>query len=72
MIEHCASPWSIPLVVVRRPIKKIRLCLDSLISRILGRSRDTKYSSTIDLSDVFWQVPLTVDSRPKTAFVVEI
>lgn len=85
VIEPCASPWSNPLVVVRRPNKKIRLCLDSrklnlvsvgcqyplpYISRILGRIRGTKYLSTIDLSDAFWQVPLSLESRPKTAFVV--
>lgn len=85
VIEPCASPWSNPLVVVRRPNKKIRLCLDSrklnlvsegcqyplpYISRILGRIRGTKYLSTIDLSDAFWQVPLSIESRPKTAFVV--
>lgn len=85
VIEPCASPWSNPLVVVRRPNKKIRLCLDSrklnlvsegcqyplpYISRILGRIRGTKYLSTIDLSDAFWQIPLSLESRPKTAFVV--
>lgn len=85
VIEPCASPWSNPLVVVRRPNKKIRLCLDSrklnlvsegcqyplpYISRILGRIRGTKYLSTIDLSDAFWQIPLSLEARPKTAFVV--
>lgn len=29
VIEPYASPWSNPLVVVRRSNKKIRLCLDS-------------------------------------------
>lgn len=85
VIEPCASPWSNPLVTVRRPNKKIRLCLDSrklnlvsegcqyplpYISRILGRIRGTKFLSTIDLSDAFWQIPLEQNSRPKTAFVV--
>lgn len=85
VIEPCASPWSNPIVAIRRPNKKMRLCLDSrklnqvsvpcryplpYISRILGRIRGTKYLSTIDLKDAFWQVPLTPSSRPKTAFTV--
>lgn len=85
VIEPCASPWSNPIVAIRRPNKKMRLCLDSrklnqvsvpcryplpYISRILGRIRGTKYLSTIDLKDAFWQVPLTPGSRPKTAFTV--
>lgn len=85
VIEPSVSAWSNPIVAIRRPNKKTRLCLDSrklnqvsvpcayplpYISRILGRIRGTKYLSTIDLKDAFWQVPLTSRSKPKTAFTV--
>lgn len=85
VIEPASSPWSNPLVCVSRTSGKIRLCLDArqlnsvtvkesyplpYITRILGRLDGTRYLSSIDLSDAFWQVPLEVSSRPKTAFVV--
>lgn len=85
VIEEAQSDWSNPIVVVRKPTGKIRLCLDARglnqvtvkdayplphINRILGQIRGTKFLSSVDLSDAFWQVPLHIDSRPKTAFIV--
>lgn len=85
VIEKSNSPWSNPLVGVRKPNGKLRLCLDSrklnavtktdafplpYISRILGRLKGTKYLSSIDLSDAFWQVPLSSKDKEKTAFTV--
>lgn len=85
VIEKSNSSWSNPLVGVRKPNGKLRLCLDSrklnavtktdafplpYISRILGRLKGTKYLSSIDLSDAFWQIPLSVNDKEKTAFTV--
>lgn len=85
VIERSNGSWSNPIVGVRKANGKLRLCLDSrklnavtkthafplpYISRILGRLRGTKYLSSIDLSDAFWQIPLAYQDREKTAFTV--
>lgn len=85
VIEKSNSEWSNPVVGVRKASGKLRLCLDSrrlnsvskssafplpYISRILGRLRGTKYLSSLDLSDAFWQIPLAEADKDKTAFTV--
>lgn len=85
VIEPSNSPWGNPLVAVPKPNGSTRVCLDSRklndvtkrdayplphISRILGRLRETKYLSTVDLKDAFWQIPLEESSKEKTAFAV--
>lgn len=86
VIRPSISPWSSPMVITRKkPSNKIRMCLDSralnrvskpkayplpYISRILGRLRSTKFLSTIDLKDAFWQIPLEESSKEKTAFTI--
>jgi transposase InsO family protein len=85
VIERSESPSSNPLVVVRKATGKVRLCLDSrklnaitvkdayplpLINDILGRLTGTRYLSSIDLKDAFWQIELDEEARPKTAFTV--
>lgn len=84
VIEPSESPWASPVTLVRKP-NKIRLCLDFRkinevttklaypipnIDGILSRLSKTKYISAIDLKDAFWQIPLDLKSREKTAFVV--
>jgi transposase InsO family protein len=85
VIEPAKSEWVSPLVAARKANGKIRVCLDSRklneitvkdrypiphINRILGRLESSKYLSSIDLSDAFWQIPLEKSSREKTAFIV--
>ena len=88
VIQESYSSWNSPLVVVPKSNSdKIRICLDSrklnavtvpdayplpFISSILSRLPGTKYISALDLKDAFWQVPLSVESRPKTAFTVPL
>lgn len=82
VIEECQSPWNSPICLVRKP-KKNRICLDARklnaitvknaypihnIEGLLSRLRETKYITSIDLKDAFWQIPLTKSSREKTAF----
>lgn len=84
VIEESNSPWSSPVVLVRKP-GKVRLCLDSRklnsvtlkdayplphIEGILSRLPKAKFISSLDLKDAFWQIPLEVSSREKTAFTI--
>ena len=85
VIEPAYSPWGNPLVAVPKSNGDIRVCLDSrklnevtkkdaysipMITRILSRLRESKYITTIDLKDAFWQIPLAANSKEKTAFTV--
>ncbi|KAL1276731.1 hypothetical protein QQF64_036354 [Cirrhinus molitorella] len=83
VIEPSRSPWSSPIVMVPKPDGTLRFCndfrrlneisefngypmprVDELLDR-LGRAR---YISTLDLTKGYWQVPLTKEAKPKTAF----
>lgn len=84
VIEPCESPWASPVTLVRKPNKN-RLCLDFRkvndvteklaypipnMESLMSRLSKTKYISSVDLKDAFWQIPLDSSSREKTAFVV--
>uniref|UniRef100_A0A9J8C449 Gypsy retrotransposon integrase-like protein 1 n=1 Tax=Cyprinus carpio carpio TaxID=630221 RepID=A0A9J8C449_CYPCA len=83
VIEPSQSPWSSPIVMVPKPDGTLRFCndfrrlnevsefdgypmprVDELLDR-LGRAR---FISTLDLTKGYWQVPLSKDAKPKTAF----
>ncbi|XP_073727643.1 uncharacterized protein [Misgurnus anguillicaudatus] len=83
VIEESQSAWSSPIVMVPKPDGTIRFCndfrklneiskfdaypmphIDELIDR-LGKAR---FISTLDLTKGYWQVPLSSDSKEKTAF----
>jgi len=85
IIEESKSEWSNPLVVVQKANGSTRLCIDARklneitvkdeyplpnINRILAQLRSSKFLSSIDLKDAFFQIPLAEDSRHKTAFAV--
>lgn len=85
VIERSFSPWSSPVIPVPKPNGKIRICLDSrvlntktikdsyplpYISRILSQLHESKFISTLDLKDAFWQIPLEESSKEKTAFTI--
>jgi RNase H-like domain found in reverse transcriptase/Reverse transcriptase (RNA-dependent DNA polymerase)/Integrase zinc binding domain/Integrase core domain len=85
IIEESQSDWSNPLVVVKKANGSTRLCIDARklneitikdeyplpnINRILAQLRSSKYLSSIDLKDAFFQIPLSQESRHKTAFAV--
>lgn len=78
------SPWSSPVVLVRKA-DKVRLCLDSmkinsmtvidafplpLTDGILSRLPKAEYISSLDLRRAFWQIPLSEKSRDLTSFTV--
>jgi len=85
VIEPSDSPWSSPIVVVRKKDGKHRFCIDfrrvndvthrdayplPQVTATLDKLRGARYLSTLDLENGYWQVPLTPESRPITAFTV--
>lgn len=85
VIRPSHSPYSSPMVLVRKPSGKFRLCLDMRrlnsasetdaypmprINSILEKLREANYITTIDLKQGYWQVPLSDESKPLTAFTV--
>lgn len=85
VIERSFSPWSSPVVLVKKKDGRDRLCVDSRklnsvterdsyplprVQEILDRLGKTNFLSKIDLKDAFWQIPLSEDSKAKTAFSV--
>lgn len=85
VIEPASSSWNNPLVVVPKSNGKLRVCLDSRklnkvtvkdsyplpqMNRILGRIQCSRFISTVDLSDAYWQIGLDEKSKPKTSFTI--
>lgn len=85
IIKPSKSPWSSPVVLVKKKNKEYRFCVDfrkvnkvtvkdayplPQINSTLDKLRDSKYFSTIDLISGYWQVPLSRDSYEITAFTV--
>lgn len=85
IIEASDSPWSSPVVIVHKKDGKPRFCIDfrkvnevsqkdayplPYINAILDKLRKARYISSIDLKQGYWQIPLSADSKPITAFTV--
>ena len=85
IIRPSGSPWSSPVVIARKKDGKPRFCVDfrclNKVSRkdayplpqmqsILDKLRGAKILSTIDLKNGYWQIELTEESKPLTAFTV--
>ena len=83
VIEPCESDYASPLLPVKKPNGKFRVCLDSRrvnaatkndaypmpnLHEILHRIEQATYFSVIDLKEAYWQIPLAENSRNFTAF----
>lgn len=83
VIERSASPYSSPIVLVKKKDGKIRFCVDFRkvnrgvqfdaepmpdVEFLFAQVGQAKYLSKIDLSKGYWQVPMKEQDRPKTAF----
>ena len=58
-IEHSVSAWSVPTVLVTKKDGTTRFCVD--YRRLNARTKK-------DLASGYWQVRLSEDAKPKTAF----
>ncbi|XP_030595635.1 uncharacterized protein K02A2.6-like, partial [Archocentrus centrarchus] len=84
IIEPSESPWASAVVMVpKKNSPRMRFCLDyrplnkvtkkdsyplPRIDESLDLVAGSSWFSTLDLRSGYWQVPLSPDSRPKTAF----
>lgn len=85
IIEPASSPWSSPVVLIKKSSGKYRFCIDfrrvndasvkdayplPYISGVLDKLREANYITTLDLKNGYWQIPLHPESKPITAFTV--
>ena len=83
LLRKSKSPWSSPVILVKKPDGSLRLVNDyralnavtkrnkwplPRIDDILDKLKQAKYFSTIDLTSGFWQLKLSETASPKTAF----
>ena len=83
IIQESASPWTSPVVMVRKKDGTMRFCVDyrrlNAITRkdvfplpriddLLEQLSGKYLFSTFDAHRGYWQIPVSDDSRPKTAF----
>ena len=84
-IEESTSPWSSPVVLVKKKDKTIRFCIDyrrlnaitvkdafplPRIDEIFDQLTDSKYYTKFDFKSGYFQIPLSKEDRPKTAFSI--
>lgn len=85
IVEPSTSPWSSPIVMVKKPDGTYRFCVDyrklnkvtkrdayplPFVSSTLDKLRDAKYLSSLDIKSAYWQVPMAPECREYTAFTV--
>ncbi|CAM5172757.1 unnamed protein product [Eretmochelys imbricata] len=87
VIQPSSSPWASPVVLVPKKDGSIRFCVDYrklnaiivsnayLMPRtdeILDKLGGTRYLTTVYLTKGYWQVPLDLEARAKSAFTTPI
>ena len=83
VIEESHSAWSSPMVLVGKPDGSIWFCVDyrkvndvsrfdaypmPRVDELLDRLGTARFFSTLDLTKGYWQIPLSPESKEKTAF----
>lgn len=85
IVEPSNSPWASPIILVKKTDGKYRFCVDfrelnrvtkrdayplPFVSTTLEKLREAHYLTTLDIKSAYWQIPLSKESKPMTAFVV--
>lgn len=85
IVEPSNSPWSSPILLVKKKDGKYRFCVDYRklnavtirdsyplpnINDTLDKLRDARYLSSLDIKSAYWQVPMAENSKMYTAFTV--
>lgn len=83
VIEPSNAPFSSPIVLIRKKDNTIRVCIDFRqvnkctifdaepmpnVEQIFSKLSKYRYFSKIDLSKGYWEVPLSENAKPLTAF----
>ena len=83
IMEPATNEWAAPIVLVGKKDGSLRFCVDyrklndvsyadaypmPRIDELIDRLGKSRYISTLDLTRGYWQVPVTEESRGKTAF----
>uniref|UniRef100_A0A6G5ABV7 Putative tick transposon n=1 Tax=Rhipicephalus microplus TaxID=6941 RepID=A0A6G5ABV7_RHIMP len=84
VIQPSSSPWSSPVVLVKKKDGTLRFCVDyrklnnvtkkdvyplPRVDDSLDKLRRAKYFSSVDLKSGYWQIEVDERDREKTAFV---
>lgn len=72
IIERTTCPrWLNPVIAVPKKNGKVRVCLDARNELMrYSRLKGSKYLSTLDLSDAYYQIKIAVECRDFTSFKV--
>ncbi|CAB0006640.1 unnamed protein product, partial [Nesidiocoris tenuis] len=83
IVEASTSSWASPIVLVKKKDGSTRFCVDfrklndatkkdsyplPKIDELLGSLEGSQWFSTLDQQNGYWQIPLTEQSKQKTAF----
>ena len=72
VIEPSTSPWSSPIVLVRKKDGQMRFCVDyrklNLVTQCEAHLSGAKFFTTLDLRSGYRQIPMDPQDKPKTAF----
>ena len=86
LIKPSTSPWSFPVVVIKKKNGKFRLCVNykalndvtkkdnyplPRVDDIFDSLKGAKWFTTLDLASGYWQIKVRAEDQEKTAFITK-